>query len=263
MSCWMSSSRVHTTLTGPPLAWRFARRCRPCPLRAGGRSRRRADDCARSPCRGARRRPWPPLLGPASMHLRADPDLAGARRQPGRCSSSAPSARAPRTAARTRHRLLRPATIPLAMSPTDFATTPSFLLAARRSAHIWSERDLRVRTFVPGDDESVEAFLGGPHMVADNGNDVVQHNDLADARDRFGGAVIDMLDLAAEYRARRQRGELHPWQHRVDAVDHLSVGLVRRIEPFERLADQREIFGILQRRSRRRRQLRDRVTRSP
>jgi hypothetical protein len=40
-----------------------------------------------------------------------------------------------------------------------------------------------------------------------------------------------------------------PGQHRVDAVDDLAVDLVGRVEPLQRLADQHEILGILERTS--------------
>ena len=51
-------------------------------------------------------------------------------------------------------------------------------------------------------------------MIADYRDQIVQNNDLSHARQRFlRRTIIDVLDLAAEYRARRQRGELHAGKH--------------------------------------------------
>ena len=108
----------------------------------------------------------------------------------------------------------------------------------------------RVRAFVPGDDERVEALLGRPHVIADDGDEVVEHDDLPHARNCLGRAVVDLADLAAEHRTLRQGRELHAGKHRVDAIDDLAVGLVRRVEALQRLADQREILGVLERRRR-------------
>src|SRR5260370_35312922 len=107
--------------------------------------------------------------------------------------------------------------------------------------------DARVRAFVPGDDESVETLLGGPHVIADDRDQVVEHHDLPDAGNSLGRAVVDVSDFAAEYRARGKGGELHAEQHAIDALDDLAVGLVGRIEALARVADQREILRVLER----------------
>ena len=57
-----------------------------------------------------------------------------------------------------------------------------------------------------------------------------------------------MADFAAEYGTLSEGRELHSRQHRVDAVDHLAVGLVWSVETLEWLANQAEILGILERR---------------
>ena len=61
--------------------------------------------------------------------------------------------------------------------------------------------DLRVRPFVPVDLERVQALLGRPHVIADHGDHVVEHHDLAHAGNLLRGAVIDLADLAAEHGA--------------------------------------------------------------
>ena len=104
-----------------------------------------------------------------------------------------------------------------------------------------------VRPFVPVDLERLEALLGRPHVIADHGDEIVEHHDLPHARNLLRGAVVDLADLAAEHRSMRQRCELHARQHRVDAVDGLAVDLVRRVEPLQRLADIDEILRVLER----------------
>ena len=115
--------------------------------------------------------------------------------------------------------------------------------------------DLGVRPFVPSHFQRVEPLPGGPHMVADDGDEIVEHDDLAHTGQFFRGAVVDMLHLAAEHRALGKGRELHVRHHGVDAVDGLAVGFVRRVVTFQRLADQREILRILELRLVRHRQL--------
>ena len=104
-----------------------------------------------------------------------------------------------------------------------------------------------VRALVPVHHERIEAFFGRPHVIADYRDCIVEHDDLLHARNFLGGAVIDLADLAAEYRTRLQRRELHARQYCVDAVDRLAVDLVGCIEAFQRLADQHEILRVLRR----------------
>ena len=64
-------------------------------------------------------------------------------------------------------------------------------------------------------------------MIADDRDEIVEHDDLLHAGHRLGRAVVDMRDFAAEHRACGDRRELHAGKHRIDAVDDLAVGLVR------------------------------------
>ena len=116
-------------------------------------------------------------------------------------------------------------------------------------------RHVGVRPFVPSDVEGVEALLGGPHVIADHRDEIVENDDLPDSRHGQGSCVVHMRDLAAEYRAARERGDLHALGPRVDAIDGFAVDLVRRVEPFQRLADQLEIRRGLERRILRRSEL--------
>ncbi|MGY4299277.1 hypothetical protein ACVWXN_007372 [Bradyrhizobium sp. i1.4.4] len=84
-------------------------------------------------------------------------------------------------------------------------------------------------------------------MIADHGDGVVEHDDLAHAGDFHRCAVIDLADLAAEHRAIGDRGNLHVGQDRVDAVDDFAVDLVRCIQPLQRLAYEDEVLGVLDR----------------
>ncbi len=56
--------------------------------------------------------------------------------------------------------------------------------------------DMPVRARIPGDIERVETALRSPHMIADNGHHVVEHDNLTDARNFLRRAVVDMADLA-------------------------------------------------------------------
>ena len=67
--------------------------------------------------------------------------------------------------------------------------TPSFLLAARKSSQISFELNLALRALVPGNDESVETLLGRPHVVADDRDQIVEHDDLSARR----GSVLAAL----------------------------------------------------------------------
>ena len=130
---------------------------------------------------------WHPAL-----HLRAGPDLAGARRQTHRAVH-----RFHRGMGEKRQLVvgieafaLREALVDVAFGFGDDA-----VLLARRAQVVPDVGgiDLGVRPFVPGHFQRVEPLLGGPHMVADDGDEIVEHDDLPHARHFFRGAVVDML----------------------------------------------------------------------
>ena len=113
-------------------------------------------------------------------------------------------------------------------------------------------RNLAVGSIIPGDGHRLEPGPRRPRMVADHGHQIVEDDDLTDARDRHGRGIVDTDHLAAEHGTRGEGGELHPRRQRVDAVLRRAVRLVRRVQPLQRLADQAEVLGVLQRRIRRR-----------
>ena len=122
-----------------------------------------------------------------------------------------------------------------------------------------ADRDAGVRPVVPGDVERVEALLGRPHMIADHRDEIVEHDDLADAGHRLGLRCRRHAPTLPPNTGQAARvANFTPGGMRVDAVDRLAVDLVRRVEPLQRLADQRKSADGLQRRIRRRRQRRGR-----
>ena len=108
--------------------------------------------------------------------------------------------------------------------------------------------DTGVGSVVPGDVERRQALFGRPHVVADDGDQIVQHHHLAKTRHSLGLAVVDAHDLAAEHRRVGEGGELHTVRQGVDAVLRRAIDLGGRIEAFERPADQAELRGLFQRR---------------
>src|SRR5262249_28822010 len=105
--------------------------------------------------------------------------------------------------------------------------------------------EFRVRAFVPGYGERIESFFGGPHVIANDRYQVVEHDDLLYAGDLLRGGVVHTADLAAEHRTLRERRKLHSRQHRVDAIDHFAVGLVGSVEALEGLPISVKFFGSL------------------
>ena len=183
----------------------------------------------------------------AGNDLIADPDLA-------RVGTNVHGAvhRLHRRMCEERHVVGRLKFRPLAQSLGDvagrFRDRARFLARGDKAVQHIGRGHLGVRPFVPRDVEDVEALLGGPHVVADDRDEIVENDDLADPRHGLRPLVVDMRELAAEHWAARERGDLHARRPRVDAIDGFTVDLVGRVEPFQRLADQLEIRGRFQRR---------------
>ena len=104
-----------------------------------------------------------------------------------------------------------------------------------------------VRTVVPFDDQGLQPFLRGAHMVRHDGDGVVEPDDLTHALDRLGGRIIHALHAAAEDRRLGKRGDLHAGRPGVDAVHRRPVDLAGCVQALGRRADQLEILRPLQR----------------
>ncbi len=135
-----------------------------------------------------------------------------------------------------------------------FRDRARFLACGDKAVQHIGRRQVGVRPFVPVMSSASRPCLGGPHVIADDRDEIVENDDLSDPRHGLRPLVVDMRDLAAEHRAARERGDLYARRPRVDAVNGFAVDLVGRVEPFQRLADQLEIRCGLERRILRRRQ---------
>ena len=249
MSCWMSSSRVHTTLTGPSTCWAICDRAvhavdlepaaeaaaeqmvvhaRPC--RAAGRSTLAATRLGAGQRPGCRPRP------------RSRPCARA------RCSSSAPSWHAPGTAPGSSPRPWWPRRpCALAVSPVSSATAPCLSVACSSSRATSAVVSLACGPSSHSILSAASPFFAAPIWSATTATAVVELHDLAHALDGLGGRVVDALQLTTEHRRLRQRGDLHAGRTRVDAIDRRAVDLGRRVEPLGRRADQLEVLRILER----------------
>jgi hypothetical protein len=84
-------------------------------------------------------------------------------------------------------------------------------------------------------------------MIANDGDEIVQHDDLAHTRHSLRPTIVDAGDLAAEHRTLDQSRDLDARRSRVDAVLHSTVDLLRRVESLHRTTDQPELRRVFQR----------------
>ena len=89
--------------------------------------------------------------------------------------------------------------------------------------------------------EQRQRFLGAPEAVGDDGDRVVELDDLLHAAAALGRRLIDASEFAAEHRTGGDRGIDHAGQPRIDGEPGGAVDLERRIEPRHRLADELEL----------------------
>ena len=193
MSCWISSSRVQTTFTGPSTCLPMRTAAAPCRLRAGARSRRRAGGCARRPSRAE---------GPRlSRHMLARGDDLGSGPH-----FTAVGGDMNRAVQRLHGRVRQKRHLvfdvdPLALRQAlgyvadRFCYDAVFRAGGAQIVPNVARVDFRVRAFVPGDGERIESFFGGPHVIADDRYQVVEHNDLLYAGNLLGGGVVDRATL--------------------------------------------------------------------
>ena len=168
------------------------------------------------------------------------------------CSSAARAARARATAARRSPRHARREREP---RPHVASFLPDDALRLARGAHALPQ-DVRaqrsIRAFVPNDRQRREPLFRGPLVVADDGDEIVEDDDLPDAGDLLRAAVVDGLTLPPNTgQSRRSRTSLPAAARR--CRNRLAVDLVRRVEALQRFADQPKVRRRLQRRVGRRR----------
>ena len=142
---------------------RCARRSPPCRARAGGRSRRRADDCAPSPSRPA----GPPACAAVDctrvmtcvpIQISQPPGVTCTVQFIGSMVACA------RNGSSYSPSNLSPCDRPLATSPTDFRDDAVLFAGGAQIVPDVGRIDLRVRTFVPGDDQSASRPFLAAHM---------------------------------------------------------------------------------------------------
>ena len=103
------------------------------------------------------------------------------------------------------------------------------------------------RSVIPLDDERCESLLRGSHMVGDDGDGIVEADDLA----RLERPSPSLRQRAS--RGRRTHGDcasvaiFTPGARVVDAVDSRSIDLRRRIEALHQLADEPKFLRSLER----------------
>jgi hypothetical protein len=108
-------------------------------------------------------------------------------------------------------------------------------------------RQRGIRAAIPFDAQRLQPLLRGPVMVANHGHGIVDAKDVAHARHGARRGVIEAAQLAAQYRAGRDRRDLHAGQTDVDAEDRAAIDLARRVQPLHRLADDLPFGRRLQR----------------
>src|ERR1051325_9369452 len=131
--------------------------------------------------------------------------------------SRAPTPRFSDRSGRARHRLDRVAVV--ACHHARFQRRVS------QRPHDVRGPDQGVRPLIPADVQRGEALFGRPHVIGHNGHRVVQPHDLAHARYCLGPGVVDAGELAAEHGAGGERGDFHIGKPHVDAELRRAVHL--------------------------------------
>ncbi len=99
--------------------------------------------------------------------------------------------------------------------------------------------ELGVRPVVPFDHQRRQPFLRGAHMVGQDGDGVVEPDDLMHALDGLGLRIVHALDTAAEDGRLGQGRYFHTRRPNVDAIDGRAVDLRWRVQPLGGSADER------------------------
>jgi hypothetical protein len=105
-------------------------------------------------------------------------------------------------------------------------------------------RQVRAGAFVPFDLERLHAAFGGPGVVADHRDRVVDPDHLAHAGDLLRVGVVDARERAAEHREIRNRGIDHVGHAHVEPEHGGAIYFLRRIEALGRRVDQLEVLRV-------------------
>ena len=103
-----------------------------------------------------------------------------------------------------------------------------------------------VRPLVPIDLQRLQPLQRRPHMVADDGDKIVENDDLSNSRHGPRRRLVDPGDRAAKHRRLGQRRDTGARNPHIDAVNGAAVDLRRRVEALCRCTDQAEIAVGLQ-----------------
>ena len=217
MSCWMSSSRVQTTLTGPStcLAISTARMAPSdfeTPAKSAADEMVMHDDLVERQSGDLRRRGLRACDG-----LGADPDFAIVL-----AHVDSAIHRLHRGVRQERHLVgrldLRCGACHGFVGIADVLRNRAWI--ARRGFELARDvfrGELRMRAVVPFDLERRESLLGRPHVIGDNRDGIVETHDLTHAFHVLRRAVIDAFQATAEDRRLRKRRDLHAGRPNVDA----------------------------------------------
>src|SRR5882724_10543609 len=114
-------------------------------------------------------------------------------------------------------------------------------------------------TFVPDNLQGFAPVQDRPVAVAHHCDAAVDLNDVPHTRHGLRPAGVNALHFAAEYGWTGNDSLEHAGFVDVDAEDRLAVDLLRRVQAFDRLADEVEVFRVFERNILRRRQARGAV----
>ncbi len=109
------------------------------------------------------------------------------------------------------------------------------------------------RTFVPYDLKRLASAFRRPESIRHDSHPAFDVHHVAHAGNGLCLVRVETFHFAAENRAARHHRHKHPWHCHVESEDCFAIRLVRRVQPFGRLADQLEILRVFQRHILRRR----------
>ena len=121
-----------------------------------------------------------------------------------------------------------------------------FLYAIHKHLADTGARDIRAGAFVPSNGQLLAALHRRPRAVGNHRHAARRRDDVLYSGHGLGFRAVEACDLAAEYGAAFHHGVDHSIGTGVQAEDGLPVHLRARIQALHRLADDFEIFRVLQ-----------------